>query len=56
MSDIENMVSSKFNLDCKVKNFQGGQVSQHYSHWEKLTSDSNILSIINGDTIFMDHP
>ena len=38
-------------LNNLVKNFEAGQVSQHFHEWEKLTSDPEILRIVAGDII-----
>ena len=34
-----------------MKNFQAGQVSEHLHEWEQLTSDPEILQIVEGDII-----
>ena len=42
----------------KAKNFKGGRLCLHLNAWQKVTSDKNILDIMEGDTIeFIDeHP
>ena len=42
----------------KAKNFKGGQLRLHLNAWQRVTSDKNILDIIEGDTLeFIDeHP
>ena len=34
-----------------MNHFTAGQVSDHLSAWEELTSDPEILQIVQGDTI-----
>ena len=38
-------------MQSKVDNFRGGQLSDFYSEWSKLTSDTSILQCIAGDDI-----
>ena len=38
-------------LEIQVKNLMAGQISKHFSDWEDLTSDKEILSIVTGVTI-----
>ena len=38
-------------LQSKVVNFRGGQLSDFYSEWQKLTPDASILQCIAGDNI-----
>ena len=38
-------------MQSKVNNFRGGQLSDFYSEWQKLTSDASILQVIAGDDI-----
>ena len=35
-------------FEKQVKIFEAGQISKHFSVWEKLTSDTEILSIVSG--------
>ena len=38
-------------FEIQVKNFEAGQISKHFSDWENLTSNKEILSIVAGLTI-----
>ena len=38
-------------ISNSMKNFQAGQVSEHLHEWEQLTSDPEILQIVEGDII-----
>ena len=45
------------NLNVLMKNFKAGQVALHFNEWESLTSDPEILQIVQGDVIhFTDDP
>ena len=55
-----NNVRDKVVQYCKTKakNFKGGQLCLHLNAWQRLTSDKNILDIIEGDKIefINEHP
>ena len=38
-------------FEIQVKNFEAGQIRKHFSDWENLTSNKEILSIVAGLTI-----
>ena len=40
-----------FNLSLLMKSFSAGLVSEHLLHWQALTSDPEILRIVQGDII-----
>ena len=36
---------------AKVKGFKGGQLRFYFKHWENITSDPEILTIVRGDVL-----
>ena len=38
-------------LQCQVSSFQAGRIAQYLDAWEKITSDSEILTTVSGEMI-----
>ena len=45
---VSNLEALKSYLQAKVKNFQAGSIRNYLENWKSITSDSEILEIVNG--------